>query len=298
MNTTTNSTRADVYSRVTNRIIADLEQGVRPWLKPWNADNAAGRITRPLRHNGTPYRGVNVLLLWGEAMEKGYASNTWMTYRQAIELNAQVRKGEHGALVVVVFIFGPPSRALGSCAFGARAWPLPVGETGGSKAQGRGTGRGITRPAQGVKRRGRLGRPGPAAQALPLLTRGGDPLGKDSQKEKALTVCSAHGAQNGPRYANGIVSGWPGPQARCTQACSARPGQETVSRERERNENRIHASRTARGQAPARLAEGTPDGHDWPENKPEKFYTKLGSSVNTENNLAIGIELRKSDAGS
>ena len=35
MNTTTNSTRADVYSRVTNRIIADLEQGVRPWMKPW-----------------------------------------------------------------------------------------------------------------------------------------------------------------------------------------------------------------------------------------------------------------------
>ena len=100
MNTTTNSTRADVYSRVTNRIIADLEQGVRPWLKPWNADNAAGRITRPLRHNGAPYRGVNVLLLWGEAMENGYASSTWMTYRQAIELNAQVRKGEHGALVV------------------------------------------------------------------------------------------------------------------------------------------------------------------------------------------------------
>ena len=100
MNTTTNSTRADVYSRVTDCIIADLEQGVRPWLKPWNADNAAGRITRPLRHNGTPYRGINVLLLWGEAMEKGYTSSTWMTYRQAIELNAQVRKGEHGSLVV------------------------------------------------------------------------------------------------------------------------------------------------------------------------------------------------------
>ena len=93
MNTTTNSTRADVYSRVTDRIIADLEQGVRPWLKPWNADNAAGRITRPLRHNGTPYRGVNVLLLWGEAMEKGYASNTWMTYRQAYRAQRPGQKG-------------------------------------------------------------------------------------------------------------------------------------------------------------------------------------------------------------
>ena len=83
--------RADVYTRVTDRIIADLEQGVRSWLKPWNADNAAERITRPLRHNGTPYRGINILLLWGEAMAKGYASTMWMTYKQADEFGAHVR---------------------------------------------------------------------------------------------------------------------------------------------------------------------------------------------------------------
>jgi antirestriction protein ArdC len=46
----------DIYSRITNKIIADLEQGVRPWLKPWSSEHAAGRITRPLRHNGIPYR--------------------------------------------------------------------------------------------------------------------------------------------------------------------------------------------------------------------------------------------------
>ena len=45
----------DVYSRITNKIIADLEQGVRPWMRPWSAEHAAGRITRPLRHNGVPY---------------------------------------------------------------------------------------------------------------------------------------------------------------------------------------------------------------------------------------------------
>jgi antirestriction protein ArdC len=100
MSTNSTSVRADVYTRVTDRILADLEQGVRPWMKPWNADNTAGRITRPLRHNGTPYRGVNVLLLWDEATTRGYASKIWMTYKQAAELNAQVRKGEHGALVV------------------------------------------------------------------------------------------------------------------------------------------------------------------------------------------------------
>ena len=53
------ATRADVYSRVTNKIIADLERGVRPWFKPWNAEHAAGRIPRPLRGNGQPYKGIN-----------------------------------------------------------------------------------------------------------------------------------------------------------------------------------------------------------------------------------------------
>jgi antirestriction protein ArdC len=88
--------RTDVHTRVTDRIIADFEQAVRSWLKPWSADNAAERITRPLRHNGTAYRGINVLLLWGEAMAKGYASAMWMTYKQAGELGAHVRKGERG----------------------------------------------------------------------------------------------------------------------------------------------------------------------------------------------------------
>lgn len=54
----------------------------------------------PQRYNGTPYRGMNVLLLWGEAMDKGYRSATWMTYKQAGELGGQVRKGERGSLVV------------------------------------------------------------------------------------------------------------------------------------------------------------------------------------------------------
>ena len=92
--------RKDVYTRVTDRIIADLEQGVRTWMKPWSAEHTAGKISRPLRHNGTPYRGMNILLLWGEAMAKGYAAPIWMTFKQALELDAHVRKGEHGSLVV------------------------------------------------------------------------------------------------------------------------------------------------------------------------------------------------------
>lgn len=90
----------DVYSQVTDRIIADLEKGELTWLKPWSAGNMAGRIARPLRHNGLGYGGINVLMLWGAAMEAGYSSACWMTFRQAMELGAHVRKGEKGSMVV------------------------------------------------------------------------------------------------------------------------------------------------------------------------------------------------------
>jgi antirestriction protein ArdC len=92
--------KADLYTRITNRIVAELEKGTRPWLQPWNAGHAAGRITRPLRHNGIPYRGINVLTLWLTSVERGYSCPIWMTYKQAQELGANVRKGEHGETVV------------------------------------------------------------------------------------------------------------------------------------------------------------------------------------------------------
>ena len=95
-----NATRVDIYARITERIVAQLEEGVRPWVQPWRAGNAAGRITRPLRHNGEPYSGMNVLLLWSEAMARGYAAPIWMTFKQARELGAHVRKGQTSSTVI------------------------------------------------------------------------------------------------------------------------------------------------------------------------------------------------------
>jgi antirestriction protein ArdC len=94
------TSRPDLYSRVTNAIVAGLERGVRPWTKPWSAEHLAGRISRPLRHSGEPYSGINVILLWAEAVSRGFAAPIWMTFRQALALGAHVRKGEHGATVV------------------------------------------------------------------------------------------------------------------------------------------------------------------------------------------------------
>lgn len=97
---------AYIYAHVTDRIVADLAQGVRPWMKPWEAQRAAESIpVLPLRHSGTPYKGMNILLLWAKTMEKGYTQPIWMTYKQADSLGAHVRKGEHGSLVVYADTF-------------------------------------------------------------------------------------------------------------------------------------------------------------------------------------------------
>ena len=88
--------KRDTYQTVTDKIILALENGVKPWQKPW----AAPVSVRPMRANGQPYKGINVLLLWSAAQTKGYAASTWMTYKQAVELGGQVRKGERSEMVV------------------------------------------------------------------------------------------------------------------------------------------------------------------------------------------------------
>jgi hypothetical protein len=78
--------RSDTYSRITDKIIAELEQGVRPMAKPWSTGYTPGGVTRPRRHTGQPSSGINVLILWSEAIACGFISSRWMTFRQAIEL--------------------------------------------------------------------------------------------------------------------------------------------------------------------------------------------------------------------
>jgi antirestriction protein ArdC len=92
--------RTDVYQTITDQIIAALEKGVRPWLQPWRAEHMSGRVVLPLRHNSVPYRGVNIVALWMQAVAKGYAAPIWMTFKQAIDLGGCVRKGEKGSLTV------------------------------------------------------------------------------------------------------------------------------------------------------------------------------------------------------
>ncbi|MXO71820.1 ArdC family protein [Alteraurantiacibacter buctensis] len=83
-------------ARITQEIIARLEAGTRPWIKPWRGVPQS----RPLRACGIPYRGMNVFWLWMVADMCGYASPFWMTYNQAKDLGAQVRKGEKATIAI------------------------------------------------------------------------------------------------------------------------------------------------------------------------------------------------------
>lgn len=103
--TTATAPRTDVYTRVTNSIVDALEKGVRPWMKPWHCEHAAGRISRPLRHNGQKYSGINILTLWMTAEMQGFVSPFWMTFQQARELGGFVKRGEHGSQVVYAATF-------------------------------------------------------------------------------------------------------------------------------------------------------------------------------------------------
>lgn len=85
------------YDRVTERIVAALQAGTRPWVKPWTAEGNHGL---PMRHDGRFYQGANIMNLWLETSLMGYKSQTWMTYKQAQGYGGNVRKGEHGTTVV------------------------------------------------------------------------------------------------------------------------------------------------------------------------------------------------------
>ena len=89
----------ELYEKIAQAIVAQMEDGVLPWHRPW-AVNPNARVSKPLRQNAVPYQGINVLILWGAAIDAGYASPFWMTYRQAQSIGAQVRKGERATHIV------------------------------------------------------------------------------------------------------------------------------------------------------------------------------------------------------
>jgi len=114
---------AGLYESVTKRICAQLEQGVKPWERPWKVNGAQGVAMVPTNAaTGYHYSGMNILLLWDTALERGYPTHGWMTYRQATTLGANVRKGEKAA--TVIYTKFKPVEAEGDEAKPARMIPL------------------------------------------------------------------------------------------------------------------------------------------------------------------------------
>jgi antirestriction protein ArdC len=102
----TTTKRQSLYSEVTGRIIAELEEGRFPWVQPW--ESARCGCTMP--HNaatGRRYSGINVLILWAAAIEGGHSSQRWLAYRQAQLAGGHVRKGEKGTVVCYADRFTP-----------------------------------------------------------------------------------------------------------------------------------------------------------------------------------------------
>jgi antirestriction protein ArdC len=91
--------KRDLYADVSARIIAELERGAAPWVKPWSV--TAGANTPCNAVTGRPYSGCNVVLLW-MAADAGYRTPRYLTFKQALELGGNVRRGEHGTKVYFV----------------------------------------------------------------------------------------------------------------------------------------------------------------------------------------------------
>src|SRR5438309_3320496 len=91
--------RRDLYADVSARIIAELERGAAPWVKPWSV--TPGRNTPQNAVSNRPYSGCNVILLW-LAHDRGWATPRFLTFKQALEAGGHVRKGEHGTKVYFV----------------------------------------------------------------------------------------------------------------------------------------------------------------------------------------------------
>lgn len=98
---------ASLYDEVTGKIIAQLEAGRFPWDQPWGRPQGPALALPRNGVTGRCYSGVNILLLWGAAIEHGYPWQGWLTFRQALAAGGAVRRGEHGTTVVFADRFTP-----------------------------------------------------------------------------------------------------------------------------------------------------------------------------------------------
>ncbi len=109
----------DIHHETTEKVVRAIESGLAigtAWTKPWHAAASSGL---PINHvKRCRYRGMDVLQLWFSAADCGYEHGLWLTYRQALAIGAQVRRGEKGTRVIKFGQFAREDEATGGAKTG------------------------------------------------------------------------------------------------------------------------------------------------------------------------------------
>jgi antirestriction protein ArdC len=118
--------RPGLYQEITDKIIAELEAGRVPWVQPWRTVAANAPLALPKNASTERrYSGINVLILWGAVIERGFSGQSWLTFRQALSLGGGVRKGERGTTVVYADRFVPNDEKKRAIETGEDALAIP-----------------------------------------------------------------------------------------------------------------------------------------------------------------------------
>jgi antirestriction protein ArdC len=88
----------DINQIITDKIINLLERGTVKTGARWTGSKATGLPVNA--KSGEQYHGINVLVLWAEIADRSYASSQWLTFKQAADMGANVRKGEKSVMCV------------------------------------------------------------------------------------------------------------------------------------------------------------------------------------------------------
>jgi antirestriction protein ArdC len=99
------ASRSNLYQEITDKIIRQVEAGTIPWAQPW-ASNASLSIPRNA-NTQRAYSGINIVLLWDALCCGHYKVNQWLTFKQALALGGNVKKGERGTAIVYADSFVP-----------------------------------------------------------------------------------------------------------------------------------------------------------------------------------------------
>jgi antirestriction protein ArdC len=89
----------DPLQEFADRIVAELEKGVKPWVRPWDPEKAGGPQAPFNPVTRKRYHGINVLILGIDMRAFQSGDPRWMTYQQAHEKHWQVRKGEKATTI-------------------------------------------------------------------------------------------------------------------------------------------------------------------------------------------------------